>query len=190
MTDVLILGGTGWLSGRVAHALADAGASVTCLARGGAAGAGGAELVVADRDEPGAYDEVAAREWDEIVDISSTPSTSRPRSTRWPRATQHWTYISTLSVYAGERRGRRRRARRAAHSPPAPARSTTTGARRRGPRHPSARRSAIRAAIVRPGLIVGPGDPTDRFGYWVGRFALAGGEPVLVPDARGTAAPR
>jgi 2'-hydroxyisoflavone reductase len=39
-----------------------------------------------------------------------------------------------------------------------------------------------RAAIVRPGLVVGPGDPTDRFGYWVGRFALAGTEPVLMPD--------
>jgi hypothetical protein len=38
--------------------------------------------------------------------------------------------------------------------------------------------------VVRPGLIVGPGDPTDRFGYWVARFAAAA-EPVLIPDAPG-----
>jgi 2'-hydroxyisoflavone reductase len=36
-----------------------------------------------------------------------------------------------------------------------------------------------RAAIVRPGYIVGPGDPTDRFTYWPMRCA-AGGE-VLAP---------
>jgi 2'-hydroxyisoflavone reductase len=36
-----------------------------------------------------------------------------------------------------------------------------------------------RALIVRPGLIVGPNDPTDRFTYWVRRVA-AGGE-VLTP---------
>lgn len=35
------------------------------------------------------------------------------------------------------------------------------------------------ALIVRPGLIVGPYDPTDRFTYWVRRFAQGG--PVLVP---------
>ena len=38
---------------------------------------------------------------------------------------------------------------------------------------------ADRALIVRPGLIVGPHDPTDRFTYWVRRVA-AGGE-VLAP---------
>jgi 2'-hydroxyisoflavone reductase len=38
-----------------------------------------------------------------------------------------------------------------------------------------------RALIVRPGLIVGPHDPTDRFTYWPLRFARGG--DVLVPDA-------
>lgn len=37
-----------------------------------------------------------------------------------------------------------------------------------------------RAFVIRPGLIVGPHDPTDRFTYWVRRFAEGGG--VLVPE--------
>ena len=50
MTDVLILGGTGWLGSRIAERWLDAGASVTCLARGGRDAPYGARLVVADRD--------------------------------------------------------------------------------------------------------------------------------------------
>ena len=38
-----------------------------------------------------------------------------------------------------------------------------------------------RTLIVRPGLIVGPYDPSDRFTYWPLRFARGG--DVLVPDA-------
>lgn len=38
-----------------------------------------------------------------------------------------------------------------------------------------------RAAIVRPGYIVGPGDPTDRFTYWPVRVARGG--QVLAPGA-------
>ncbi|HEY7814850.1 MAG TPA: hypothetical protein VIC62_16510, partial [Nakamurella sp.] len=37
-----------------------------------------------------------------------------------------------------------------------------------------------RAFVVRPGLITGPDDTSDRFGYWPARFARGG--RVVVPD--------
>ena len=51
---------------------------------------------------------------------------------------------------------------------------------------------AGRATIVRPGLIVGPGDPSDRFTYWPVRIARGGevrapgdgSDPVQFSDAR------
>jgi nucleoside-diphosphate-sugar epimerase len=48
------------------------------------------------------------------------------------------------------------------------------------------RHGAASAAIVRPGLIVGPGDPTGRFTYWPRRLA-EGGE-VLAPGNPGDSA--
>ena len=143
MTNVLILGGTGWLSGRVARAWLDAGASVTCLARGGRPAPDGAELIIADRAEPGAYVAVADR-------------ASGTRSSRSPRSPSTWPPPSTLSPRAlGTGRTCRRcrptrpttrsaptRAHRSAN-PPSPGTNTTTPARRRRPRHPSVAASAI-----------------------------------------------
>ena len=183
MTDVLILGGTGWLSGRIARRWVDAGASVTCLARGGRPAPEGATLVEGDRDDDSVYDAPAAGAWDEVVDISSRPEHVRAAVAALAGRARHWTYVSSLSVYAAnDVAGEDESAELAEPADPADEEYDYSRAK-------SACEASVRAAlgdrtaIVRPGLIVGPGDPTDRFGYWVSRFALAADGPVLVPDA-------
>ena len=185
MTDVLILGGTGWLGGRVAMAWLDAGASVTCLARGAREAPYGARLVRADRTAPGAYDDVRGRDWDEVVDVSSRAAHVAAAADALREAARHVTYVSSVSVYAHD--DEPGADERAALADPVDPNDTAADGDYAGQK--SAAEQAIRAAfahraaIVRPGLIVGPGDPTDRFGYWPARFAAAGSGVVLVPQA-------
>ncbi|MFE7197626.1 NAD-dependent epimerase/dehydratase family protein [Microbacterium oxydans] len=179
MTDVLILGGTGWLSGRIARRWLDEGAAVTCLARGTRPAPEGAALVIADRDAPDAYSDLALRDWDHVVDISSHAAHVERAVEALGDRTARWTYVSSVSVYSDD---------------------ATVGADESAPRHPpavpgdeyeygaqkAAAEDAVlhlgeRALVVRPGLIVGDGDPSDRFGYWGAAFARAGSEPVLLP---------
>lgn len=183
MTDVLILGGTGWLSGRIARRWVDAGASVTCLARGERAAPDGAELVRGDRDDPEVYAALAACDWDQVVDISSQAGHVAAAVDALGEHAGRWTYVSSMSVYSDDQ---------------------TVGADESAPRHPPAQRGdeyeygaqksaaedavaslAEQALIVRPGLIVGDGDPSDRFGYWAAAFTRAGDEPVLLPPVDG-----
>jgi len=184
MTNVLILGGTGWLSGRVARRWIEEGAAVTCLARGARPAPDGAELVVADRAEPDAYRALADREWDEVVDISSRAEHVAAAVEALGSRAKHWTFVSTISVYTD--------ATTVGADESAPtAEPAETGDEYDYSREKAAAEASVgsalgdRAAIIRAGLIVGPGDPTDRFGYWVSRFALAGEGPVLVPAAQG-----
>ncbi|GAA5038357.1 NAD-dependent epimerase/dehydratase family protein [Microbacterium fluvii] len=176
MRRVLLLGGTGWLGREVARAARDSGAEVTCLARGTSGDVPhGVELVRGDRLEPGAYDGVQAREWDEVVEFAYQPGLVEPAVDALANSAAHWTLVSTVSVYAD---------------------NSTPGANEAAelvePRdlvdYPDAKVAAERASatrlgdrllIARPGLIVGPGDPSDRFGYWPARFHR-GGE-VLIP---------
>ena len=184
MTDVLILGGTGWLSGRIARRWVDDGASVTCLARGARSVPEGATLVRGDRDHPAAYDGVV-RAWDHVVDVSSRADHVAAAVAALGASAHRWTYISSMSVYADD---------------------ATVGADESAPVHQAAapgdeydyaaekvaadehvRALGDRALILRPGLIVGDGDPSDRFGYWAAAFARAGDESVLLPPLEGRA---
>ena len=184
MTDVLILGGTGWLSGRIAAHALGAGATVTCLARGGRPAPPGATLVLADRDEEDAYDVVSRTDWDHVVDVSSRAAHVSAAVRALGDRAARWTYVSSMSVYRDDE---------------------TVGTDESAPRHPAApsgedddyarqkvaAEDAVqegigdRALVLRPGLIVGDGDPSDRFGYWAAAFLRALDEPVLVPPLDG-----
>lgn len=180
MTRILVLSGTGWLGSRIAQRWVDRGADVTCLARGHRAAPHGVELVVADRAATDAYRDVAEREWDEVVDISSDPRHVRAAAEALAGRAAHATYVSSVSVYAD------------ADEEGADETAELVPAWEDGDEDDYARAKvfaeravvgyAARVAIVRPGLIVGPGDPTDRFGYWPARFAAAADGPVLVPE--------
>lgn len=186
MTRVLLLGGTGWLSSRIAARWVARGAEVTCLARGGRPAPAGARLVVADRSSDDAYREVAGEDWDEVVDVSSDPVAVAASVAALGERTAHGTYVSSLSVYADHTEVGADET--AALAEPLRPGEPDDYARAKSAAEGVARRIAPRTAIVRPGLIVGPGDPTDRFGYWPARFAAAADGPVLVPEPAGLAA--
>jgi nucleoside-diphosphate-sugar epimerase len=183
MRNVLVLGGTSWLGGEILRAAVAQGDAVTCLARGVAGSVpGGARLVVADRAEPGAYDAVRDQDWDDVIEISWVDEfVAGALEALAPRA-RHWTLVSTVSVYAS-------------HAKPDanetdPLVELTETENTYGLAKVIAERATSEAVgdrllIARPGLIVGPGDRSDRFGYWVSRMALAGDGPILVPNSAG-----
>lgn len=183
MTNVLILGGTAWLGGLVARDWVDAGAAVTCLARGSAGSVPeGVTFVRADRTAAGAYSAVTGIEWDEVVELAWDPGLVGGALDALADRARHWTLVSSVSVYAGgEEIG-------ADESAPLldPDDPENYGKAKVAAERASAAALGDRLLIVRPGLIVGPGDGSDRFGYWPSRFALAGDGKVLVPPLGGT----
>jgi len=183
MSNALILGGTGWLSGRIAQRLLDEGWSVTCLARGGRAAPDGAELVTGDRDDRDAYASVAARDWDHVIDVSSRADHVVAAVEALGDRARRWTYVSSMSVYADDVTEVADES--APLHPPAEPGDEYDYARQKVAAERAVGTIGDRALIVRPGLIVGPGDPSDRFGYWAAAFLRAGDEPVLIPPTSG-----
>ena len=184
--SLLILGGTSWLGGAVAALAASRGHRVTCLARGESGSVPpGVEHVVADRWQPGAYDEVAGRDWDVVLDVSWQPDLVRGAVAALADRGRHWLYVSSCSAYSDDRT--------AGADESAPVHEAWTGSgavdiESYGPAKVACEEAVLgvgadRAFVCRPGLIAGYGDPSDRFGYWPARVARmeSADEVLLVP---------
>lgn len=182
--DVLLLGGTGWLGGEIARAALARGHAVTALARGSRV-PDGVALVRADRTEGGAYDGVADRDWDLVLDVVHQPGLVRSAVEALGDRAARWVYVSSGSVY------------RATDEPVGdetdPVHDPLDGDRAEAEQYAAAKVACEnlvlealgeRAVIARAGLIGGKGDRSDRFGYYPAAFARAGGEAVLLPAIR------
>jgi nucleoside-diphosphate-sugar epimerase len=187
--QILILGGTAFLSAATARRALERGHRVTCLARGTTdRPPGGAEWVKADRDTgPAAYQEVGGRSdqhWDAVIDVAMQPIQVQQALDALADRAGHWTFVSTLSVYADESVPGQDES---ADLHPALAADRFTEMDDYGPAKvacENAVRTALgeRAHICRAGLIGGPGDRSDRVGYWPARFARDPQDQVLVPE--------
>jgi len=186
--DLLVLGGTAWLSREVAREAVSRGHSVTCLARGEAGRiAEGARLVTADRDRPDAYGGVSGDRWDAVVDVARHPGHVRRAVAALEPVAARYLFVSSANVYAGQREFGEDED--AALLPPLAA-DVMESMESYGEAKVACERAVLdgfgadRTLVARAGLIGGPGDVSGRSGYWPWRFAHPSNpdRAVLVPD--------
>ena len=185
---LLILGGTGFIGPHQVRYALERGHEVTIFNRGQSAPGmfSGVEELIGDR-EAGELDALRGRQWDAVIDNSASrsdaPDWVRDSANLLKDQADQYLFISTRSVF------RDLSAVPATVDAPLLTRETTSGWSEGQP-YPYGLAKALaegeavaafgdRTTIVRPGLIVGPGDETDRFTYWPVRIER-GGE-VLAP---------
>ena len=177
---LLILGGTRFLGRAVAACGLARGHEVICAARGMAGPVpAGARLIRVDRDEADGLAALTRETFDAVVDVTRHPGQVRRAVTALRRPGVHWTFVSTVSVYADNRTPGQRAGTALLRDPTAPEVEHSTEETYGAAKVACEQAVGDGAFICRAGLIVGPEDPTGRVTYWPARLAR-GGE-VLVP---------
>ncbi|MCO5191330.1 MAG: NAD-dependent epimerase/dehydratase family protein [Anaerolineae bacterium] len=182
--NLLILGGTVFLGRHITEAAVAAGHTVTLFNRGqsGADIFPQLETLIGDRDK-GDLSALDGRTWDAVIDTCAyVPRVARDSATKLADTVAHYTFVSTCSVYADlTTTGQDETAPVIELEDPTVENVTgeTYGGLKVLCERAVAETLPDRTLIIRPGLIVGPHDRSDRFTYWPVRVA-DGGE-VLAP---------
>lgn len=182
--DILVLGGTVFVGRQFALAALSRRHNVTLFHRGtkGAGIVPGADEIFGDRD--GGLEALGDRRWDVVVDMCGyLPRIVRQSAQALADRADRYLFVSSVSVYDMEGKESLNEDSEVATL------DDPTTEEYAGPAYGALKylcEQEVRAAfgdrsiIVRPGLIAGPYDPTNRFTYWVTRFAEGG--RVLVPS--------
>lgn len=185
---ILILGGTVFLGRHLVTAAQIRGHTVTLFNRGQHSPDLFPDIEKLRGDRDGNLDALRGRRWDAAIDTSGyLPRVVRQSADLLKDAVGHYTFVSTMSVYADLSTVG---ITEASPTEELPAHWEETQARELyGPLKAACEREvhaafSDAAFIPRPGLIVGPFDPTNRFTYWPHRIAQGGA--VLAPNAPDT----
>lgn len=181
---ILILGGTSFVGRAIVEELLRHGHDVTLFSRGktGADLFPGVERRLGDR-ATGDYASLEGGAWDAVVDVSGyVPRHVGQAMDAVGDGVGRYLFISTGSVYDYKQAPAyldedcpRLEPRRDTEDSSGPA----YGPLKVACENDVTARFGDRSTIVRPGIVAGPYDPTDRFTYWV--RAAAGGGRVEVP---------
>jgi 2'-hydroxyisoflavone reductase len=183
---ILMIGGTRFVGYHIVKTAIQRGHEMTLFNRGQSNPDAfpNVETITGDRTKPEDLQQLAGRQWDVVIDTCGyVPRITRASAEVLKDAVERYIFISTVSVYA---------------DPPPPEglneeselatledettediSGGTYGGLKVLCEKSIEETLPGRTLIIRPGLIVGPQDPTDRFTYWVRRIA-DGGE-VLAP---------
>ena len=201
---ILILGGTGFTGPYQVRYALSRGHKITTLNRGKTHPGelpGEVEQLIGDRN--GNLDALKDRQWDIVIDNPTTlPAWVRDAAQILKGNVERYVFISTISVYGEPKTGPDETALTEKYEGTDPYKETleamkSGGYKTYGPLKALSEREAEKwfpgkTLIIRPGLIVGPRDETDRFTYWPVRIdrdgeVLAPGspdDPVQFIDAR------
>ncbi len=201
---ILILGGTGFTGPYQVRYATSRGHKVTTFNRGKThpcESPNEVEQLIGDRN--GKLDALKDRRWDVVIDNPTTlPAWVRDAAQILKGNVERYVFTSTISVYADTSKGVDENAPLAKYEGADPYKETleamkASGYKTYGPLKTLSEKEAEKwfpgkTLIIRPGLIVGPSDETDRFTYWPVRIDRGGevlapskpSDPVQFIDAR------
>jgi 2'-hydroxyisoflavone reductase len=196
---ILVLGGTGFLGPHLVEAMLQRGHTPTLFNRGKTRPGLFPDVEKLRGDRDGGLQPLQGRRWDAVIDTSGyVPRVVRASAELLAPNVRQYVFVSSISVYADTTTPNPDESHPVATMPDPKSEAVMEfyGALK------ALCEQAVEAALpgrttnIRPGLIVGPGDPTDRFTYWPVRVAQGGevlapgnpNDPVQFIDARDLAA--